>query len=97
MTWKEAEDYNRKFLDTLPIEQFMKVNQNISDLMDILQNTYGETLEGDCILQGEVFNHLDKEDFVIYLRHRYNANIYEWVTTTYQLSTWDKENNGTNE
>ena len=59
--------------------------------MTILEDVFGDAVENDCILQGEVFNHLDRQDFVDYLKHRYKASIYEWTTTTYQLSKWDKE------
>lgn len=91
MNWKDAENYNRQFLDTLPIEQFMVANQHVDDLMDILQDKYGNSVEDDCILQGEVFNYLDREDFSDYLRKRYKARVCEWVTTTYEIVEWDKD------
>lgn len=91
MNWQEQEDYNRKILDTIDIRPYLRSYANVADIKDSLEEDFSWKVADDAVMEGELFNFLDTEDFAFYLNKRYNISVHEEIS--YKLGWVD---NGTN-
>lgn len=93
MTFKEMLDRAKEFYDTIDFEPFLKkcvVSKHeipVDDLCDELEKYYDEEhpelLPED--FRGYFFNYVNQEEFVDYIKDRYNLISNEVVTTHYYL------------
>lgn len=75
MTWKECLEWIKKeqeFLDTINLKPFIKKDKNISDIMEEIEEQYGE----QYTLEPFIFNCMNKDEFIDYLKERYNDFYY---------------------
>lgn len=90
MNYKEALEYNKKFLDGLgDLREFFKVDLDINDLMIKLESIYAEEAEEDFVLRGELFAFMDRDDFIQYLEERYHVHWCEWMVTYRGIISWE--------
>lgn len=77
---KFTEFYNEemKFLDTLDLTEAMKLYPDVYNLMDYIEEKYKK----DYKLEPFIFNCMNSEDFVEYLKRRYDIGIIEEVKYT---------------
>ena len=80
MTWKEKVDANKRFLDTLPIDEIYREYEcdTIEELKDSIENYIdNHDIELPKILRGLTFSYLDSYDLIDYLHLRYSNFFYE--------------------
>lgn len=81
-TYEELE--TKKFLDSLPWKEYLSLGKDLYDIMDEIQQTYGDSLEDNPVFRGEVFNWMSTDDFADYLRDK-GIHVWEEYTTTYTI------------
>lgn len=75
MTWKECQEWQAKeeaFLDTIDLLPYLEKDKNISDIMEAIEDKYGNRYTEEEYL----FNNMDHWDFIEYLKKRYSSFQY---------------------
>lgn len=81
MDWKEELEKEKAYLDTIDLVPFLRRAETVTDLMNILEL---EVDHPDNRLF--LFDVMDQEEFIEYLRTRYNDSFYfdeQEIVTTY--------------
>lgn len=76
MTCKEYQEglmTERKFLDKIDLIPYLNEYETISNIMDMIKFNYGQNI---------IFNFMDRNDFMNYLKNRY-PKIYFYEYTEY--------------
>lgn len=83
--WDAGLEANLRFLDSLDFDFYLNkpAYQDVDSIYDDIDHMYYNTDLLPQILQGEPFNFISRDDFVEYLRNRYNLNIQEEVSIKY--------------
>lgn len=79
----------RKFLDSLSWSSYLHPGEDIYDIMDKIQQEYGDSLEDSPIFRGDVFNQITTDEFVDYLRDK-GFSIWEEHITRYTVGRMNK-------
>ena len=80
------EDYTRSVLDTIDLEPYLKGAKNDTRAYDIMQAIGDDNDEGfkdNPVFQGSLFNCLNEDEFIDYIRRRYGGK-YDF----YEKETW---------
>lgn len=86
MNFIESQEYNRQFLDSLPIDEYLEYGIDLRELMDELKERYESLTENDPVLEGCLFNYLAVDEFADYLRNRYKGiRVIEEYIPTYKV------------
>lgn len=90
MEWLDKETV--EFLDTIDMRNYFTKNHwnNISEIMDDIEEDHYELLKDDPHFEGYVFNWMSIYDFAEYIRNRYPEwHHWEEEVVTYFISpTW---------
>ena len=73
ISFKESLQWQNKekaFLDTLDLTKFIKSGKAIYEIMDEIEDKYGEQYTEECF----IFNNMDCYDFMKYLKEKYKVN-----------------------
>lgn len=79
-SYKEHQEWVEKelaFLDTLPLENFIKNEKDVRKIMDEIEETYFKNYPYQE--QKFIFNHTSEDEFIDYLRERFNIICYEQI------------------
>ena len=79
MTFKELEDLNIEYLDTLNLDKYMNASDDVKTIIDMIEDDYDGIEDMPIELEGCVFNYLDNEDIAYYLANRYGKCVFEEV------------------
>lgn len=85
MTWKELEELNKKYLDTLDFSEYVNVSNDVQTLIDMIEDDFDDKEDLPPELEGCIFNHLGTEDIAYYLAERYGKKVHEQVIYKYTL------------
>lgn len=85
--WEAGLQANLRFLDSLDFDFYLNKSsyQDVNDIYDDIDRMYYNTDILPQILHGEPFNYISREEFVDYLRNRYNLNIQEEISIKYVI------------
>lgn len=85
--WEAGLQANLHFLDSLDFDFYLNKSsyQDVDDIYDDIDHMYYNTDILPRILHGEPFNYISREEFVDYLRNRYNLNIQEEISIKYVI------------
>lgn len=72
------------FLDTLPIESYISSGVDLGEVMNKIEDDYGDLLVNDPFFDGYVFNLMDTYEFSEYLKKR-GYNIREELIVRYSI------------
>lgn len=88
MKYKEMMDRSKEFYDTIDFTPFFSnCAMDIDDLQNSIEDYY-EIQHPELIpkdFEGYFFNYMDKYEFAIYLKHRYNMSMTNEVIEKYYL------------
>ena len=85
MEYRELERLNKEYLDTLNLEKYINISNDVQTIIDMIENDYDDK---DCLpseLEGCIFNYLGTEDIAYYLADRYGKYVNEQVIYKYTL------------
>lgn len=77
MYYRELEMINKEYLDTLDLEKYINISNNVRTIMDMIENDYNNK---SCLppeLEGYIFNHLGENGVAYYLADRYGKCVYK--------------------
>lgn len=77
-----------KFLDTIDISKYLRNGKDLYDVIDEIEDDYGEQVENNPLFQGYVFNWMAPDEFGDYLEKRFNIRINEEVNINYRIGGW---------
>lgn len=90
----EGMKYNYLILDKINIQKYIHQGDSIFNIMDRIEDdAYAKNFSDEIldminnpIMQGEIFNHIDHNEFMLYLDKRYGTKFVErldyWVSRT---------------
>lgn len=84
MTNKEAEEFNKKFLDTLNLDKYVESERDIQKIIDAIEYDYDD-VDLPIELEGCIFNYLGTEDIAWYFADRYGFGCTESIIYKYTL------------
>lgn len=79
-SYKEHQDWVKKelaFLDTLPLENFIENEKDVSKMMAEIEENYFKNYPYQE--QKFIFNNTTEDEFMDYLRKRFNIAFYEII------------------
>lgn len=85
MNWKELEKLNKEYLDTLDLDKYVNVSNDVQTIIDLIERDYDDKKFLPPELEGCIFNHLGTEDIAYYLADRYGKHVHEQVIYQYTL------------
>lgn len=87
MNFIELEELNKRYLDTLDLEKYVKSSNDVQTIIDMIENDYDDKEFLPEELEGCIFNHLGIEDIAYYLADRYGKHVSEQIIYKYTLYT----------
>lgn len=79
-SYKEHQEWVKKelsFLDTLPLENFIEKEKDVSKMMSEIEETYFKKYPYQE--QKFIFNNTSEDEFMDYLKKRFNITFYEVI------------------
>lgn len=84
--WEVGLDYNKKILDTIDIKPYLIKRVDLRDVQGGLYEDYRHIVKDDPFMEGDLFNFMDRYDFMLYLRDRYkDIKINFWEEEHYEV------------
>ncbi|MCC2240254.1 hypothetical protein LKD72_16155 [Fusicatenibacter sp. CLA-AA-H213] len=77
--YKEEEETNILYLDSLDLDRFVEVSNDVGTIMDAIREVFDDSPGLPAELQGCIFNCVGEEKFAYYLAKRYGKRVQEEV------------------
>lgn len=85
MNYKELEDLNKRYLDTLNLDKYMNASDDVATIIEMIEDDYDDREDMPIELGGCIFNYLNAEDVAYYLANRYGKHVFEEIVYKYML------------
>lgn len=82
---KRLEDLNKEWLDSLDLRPFVHAGDDVSYIVEQIEENFSSDPTMPEELEGEVFNFLADADVADYLSKRYDLKVWEEVEVHYYL------------
>lgn len=77
--YDEKKELTYKYLDKIPWDRVLNTYDNIDDVFEYISTNYSDKLDLPNEFYGDIFNFIDNEEFINYLRERNICNIDEEI------------------
>lgn len=85
INYRELEELNKKYLDTLDLDEYISTSNDVYTIIDMIENDYDYSDDLPEELAGSIFEYLGTEEIAYYLADRYGKHVDKEIVYRYTL------------